>query len=127
MSKIHKMINLPKEIDTHIKELTDKFDFKFSQWVTKKFIEEFMQEKIYKQKIEEKKEEIEKLKIQLQITNKNKKDLMKRLNRKAKEFIETVPRLLKEGKKMDNVRKRFNEGFGYNFTKFQFEIILNQA
>ncbi len=127
-----RMVNIDTEIDAEIKTLTIGGNFNFSDWIRRRFKDEFLSEDSLKARISgcdsliiSAGEEKKRLIILLHQAEQSKTEL--KISDKERDFMETVPARLKKGYPIKAILKGFNAQFGRQVNYREFEAILKEA
>lgn len=124
MTKVRKNCMLDFEIFEDIKKKKNEYSFNFSEWVNKKYYEEFLGIDNKQKKIQEHEQSILKLKKEVKIIKKREQTYAEILSRTEKRFLSQVPRLIKEGKEWSPLSERFNITFNRKFTESEFRKMV---
>ena len=107
---------MPEDVLYDIQERKERFGFKLSEWIVKRYIDEFMSVDKIKEEIKTKQEEIKKLKEKAEIIQLKSNNMLKELSESQKRFLEAVPLLISEGKEWNPLKNRFNNEFNIRWS-----------
>ena len=124
MTKIRKNCMVDFEIFKDIKKKKNEYSFNFSEWVNKKYYEEFLGIDNKQKKIKECKNAILKLNKEIKTIKDREQTYAEILSRTEKRFLSQVPRLIKEGKEWSPLSERFNITFNRKFTESEFKKMV---
>jgi len=124
MVRVIKSVSLDSEIYEDINNKKKEFGFIFSDWVSKKYHEEFFDVNNKKEEIKQAEQRIELLKKEITVIEQREKTYADILSRAEKRFIMEVPRLISEGKNISSLTARFNASFNRKFTFEEFNKMV---
>ena len=122
--RTQKMISMPEDVVYDIQERKERFGFKLSEWIVKRYIDEFMSVDKIKEEIKTKQEEIKKLKEKAEIIQLKSNNMLKELSESQKRFLEAVPLLISEGKEWNPLKNRFNNEFNTRWSLDKFKKMV---
>lgn len=122
--RISKNISLDPDIIKDIKERGRKYSFNFSEWVGKKYREEFLNINLKQKEIEDLSGRIEQLKQDIRLSKKYEKIARKIINTTERRFLLNVPIMLKSGSNLEGLCEVFNRLNGKDLKFNEFEKLV---
>ena len=127
--KTQKTFSIEERILNDIQDRKVKFGFNFSEWVEDRYTTEFLNiERLEEDYIKHdtKRKEIKNSIKELKQQIKQQKYTNDNLTKDEIKFINTIPKLLKEGKKIDKLNNRFNAMFNKKWSKKLFKETVDK-
>jgi len=125
MAKIPKCVSLDEDVYNDISEKSKKYGFEFSSWVNREYRNQFMSIEAKREQIKKHQQEIKKLKEEIIRIVEFNKAIEQSLGRDEIRFFRNVPRLLKEGKKLINLFRRYNVSFNRDISIYKFRELVH--